>query len=293
MVKLSAQQDAQYTQYMYNTSIINPAYTGSREAISAFLLHRNQWVGLDGAPVTNAFSVQFPLGETGFSTGLSVLNDRIGISNQSNVSVDLAYAISASAKSKLAFGLKLSANLLNVNYSKLDIKHPSDVIISEQNNIANQVSPNIGIGLFWFDDRNYVGFSSPNLFQNKYFDNEINATSFKKNHYYFIAGSVFDINNQLKFKPSILTKIIEGAPMQIDFSGNFMLQEKFVLGVAYRWNSAFSAMAGLQINHSWFVGYSYDFDDSQLSRYNSGSHEIFLRFEIFAKASKIISPRFF
>lgn len=290
---VSAQQDAHYTQYMYNTSVVNPAYAGSREAISAFVLHRNQWVGLEGAPITNAFSVHLPVGESHFSSGISFVSDRIGITDQNNIAADLVYSINASAKSKLSFGLKFSANLLNINYNKLEIKHPSDVVIAEQSNVSNQFSPNIGVGLYWYDDQNYVGISVPNLLENQYFDSEIKAATFKKSHYYFIAGSVFEWSSELKFKPTILTKIAQGAPMQIDVSGNFMWQDKFVVGVAYRWEAAWSGMVGMQINQSWFAGYAYDFDDSKLTRYNSGSHEIFLRFEIFQQPSKIISPRFF
>lgn len=292
----SAQQDAQYTQYMYNTIVVNPAYAGSRQSMSIFALHRNQWVGVDGAPVTNSFSVNTPLSESKVGLGLSIVNDQIGISTENNIAADFSYTIPASEKYKLSFGLKASANLLSLDFSKLNYQ-PGDPN-QYQDNIDNKFSPNIGVGFYLHSDNSYIGISAPNLIETEHFDKSATSSSTshvatEKINYYLIAGYVFDLNPSLKLKPSLQTKYVQGAPLQVDLSANFLMNEKFVAGLAYRWNAAMSVMVGFQASDSWFFGYSYDFDTTEFAEYNSGSHEIFLRFELFKKYDKIISPRFF
>ena len=291
-----AQQDAQFTQYMYNTININPAYAGSRGVLSVFGLHRTQWVGLDGAPVTNTFSINTPINGTNIGLGLGIINDRIGPSDENNISADFSYSIPTSERYKLSFGIKASANLLNVDFTKLNIYNSSDPRFKD--NIENKFSPNIGAGLYFHSDKTYIGLSVPNFLETKHFDGTANnnAQSFiasERMHYYLIAGHVFDLSANLKFKPSLLTKLVAGAPLQVDVSGNFLINDKFVIGAAYRWSAAVSAMVGFQASDSWYIGYGYDLETTRLANYNSGSHEIFLRYELFQKVDKIISPRFF
>ena len=289
-----AQQDAQYTQYMYNTIVVNPAYAGSRQAMSIFALHRTQWVGLEGAPVTNSFSINTPFNDSKVGLGLSFVNDQIGPSVENNIAVDFSYTIPASEKYKMSFGLKASANLLNVDFTKLDYQ-PGNPIF--ENNIDNEFSPNIGVGFYLHSDNSYIGISAPNLIETKHFDESATGSSshiaVEKINYYLIAGYVFDLNPNLKLKPSLQTKYVQGAPLQVDLSANFLINEKFTVGAAYRWSAAMSAMVGFQATNSLFIGYGYDFDTTKLAQYNSGSHEIFLRFELFNAYDKIISPRFF
>jgi len=291
-----AQQDAQYTQYMYNTIAVNPAYAGSRQAMSIFALHRTQWVGIEGAPVTNSFSINTPINESKVGLGLSFVNDQIGPSDENNIAIDFSYTIPASEKYKMSFGIKASANLLNVDFTKLTYQ-PGDPD-AYQDNIDNKFSPNIGVGFYLHSDKGYLGLSAPNLIETEHFDGSATSSSTshiatEKINYYLIAGYVFDMSPSLKFKPSLQTKYVQGAPLQVDLSANFMIEEKFVAGLAYRWSAAMSAMVGFQVSDSFFVGYAYDFDTTDLADYNSGSHEIFLRYELFNKFDKIISPRFF
>ena len=291
-----AQQDAQYTQYMYNTIVVNPAYAGSREAMSIFALHRTQWVGLDGAPVTNNFSIHTPFNRSNVGLGLSIINDKIGPSDETNIAVDFSYSIHTSERYKLSFGLKASANLLNVDFTKLHIYNPGDPRF--QDNIDNKFSPNIGAGIYLHSDNTYFGLSAPNLLETNHYDKSADnsSSSFvarERIHYYFIAGHVFDLSENIQFKPSLLTKMVQGAPLQVDISANFLINEKFTAGLAYRWDAAFSALVGFQISDSWFIGYAYDMDATKLANYNSGSHELFLRFELFNRNDRIISPRFF
>ncbi|AJH15029.1 PorP/SprF family type IX secretion system membrane protein [Myroides profundi] len=288
---MQAQQDPQYTQYMYNTNMINPAYAGSRGTLNVFGMYRTQWVGLDGAPKTANVSVSTPLGESGLGLGVNFTNDRIGAMDENNISVDLAYAIDLNADYKLAFGLKGTANLLNVDYTKLNIHNPTDPV--SQENLNNKFNPNIGAGVYLYSDKAYVGLSVPNfLTTDRYDDNDI-TTMRQKMHFYLMGGYVFDVSENLLIKPAALVKAVSGAPLQVDLTANFLMYDKFTLGGAYRWDASVSALAGFQVNENLFVGYSYDFETTALQRYNSGSHEIFLRFELFNRRSTINAPRFF
>jgi len=285
-----AQQDAQYTQYMYNTININPAYAGSRGVMSIFGLHRTQWVGLDGAPTTNAFSLNTPINNSNLGVGFSVVNDRIGPTSDNTISADISYTIPMNEEYKLSFGIKASGNIFNLDTDKLTPAQANDPNL---NNFNNDFSPNFGAGVYLHSDKLYLGLSVPNFLQDsKYNDNEV-AVFQERMNFYFIGGYVFDVSPTIKFKPAFLTKIVTGAPLQVDASANFLFFDKLMLGGAYRWDAAVSALAGFQITDGLFIGYSYDMETTRLRRFNSGSHEVFLRFELFNKVSKMVSPRFF
>ena len=284
------QQDAQFTQYMYNTININPAYAGSRGAMSIFALHRTQWVGLDGAPTTNAASINTPINNSNLGLGVSFVNDKIGPTNENTISGDLSYTIPTSENFKLSFGMKATANLFNLNVDKLN---PADQGDPQFQNLRNVFTPNVGAGIYYHSDKAYLGLSVPNFIQtNRYNDNQV-AIFKEKINYYLIGGYVFDLSYDIKFKPAFLTKLVEGSPLQVDISANFMFIEKVVVGVAYRWSAAMSAMVGFQVTDGMYIGYGYDLETTNLENYNSGSHEIFLRYEIFKNNEKVITPRFF
>jgi len=297
ILSVYSQQESQFTQYMYNTISVNSAYAGSRDVMSVFGMYRTQWVGIDGAPDTGVFSVDAPINER-IGVGLSFLNDRISIANESTLSADFSYRIPVvlgESNYYLAFGLKATAHVLNVDYGKLKIKD-ADPILNPNNNINSRFSPNIGAGFYFYSDKLYAGLSVPNILETKIYDNDVQSTATERMHGYLIAGYVIDeIHEDIKFKPAILAKVVEGAPIQMDVTANFMFQDKFVVGLAYRWTSALSALAGFQINNNWFIGYAYDAETSRLIKYNSGSHEIFLRYDFspLGDSKRIVSPRFF
>ena len=285
-----SQQDAQYTQYMYNTINVNPAYAGSRGVMSIFGLHRTQWVGLDGAPTTNAFSINSPIENSNLGVGLSFVNDKIGPTVENTISADISYTIQTSETYKLSFGVKGTANLFNLDVTKLNPVSSGDPLLQ---NLDNNFSPNVGAGVYLHSDKLYLGASVPNFFETRRYDDNTTAVSKERMNLYFIGGYVFDLTSNLKFKPAFLTKVVEGAPLQLDLSGNFLINEKFVLGAAWRWSAAVSAMAGFQVSDGLYIGYGYDLETTKLRNYNSGSHEVFLRFELFKRQDKIVSPRFF
>ncbi len=285
-----AQQDAQFTQYMYNTILINPAYAGSRGVMSLFAMHRTQWVGLDGAPVTNAFSINTPISNSKLGLGVSMTNDRIGPTQETNFAGDLSYTIKTSETFKLSFGVKATANIFNLEVTKLN---PDDQNDPKFQNLDNQITPNVGAGVYFHSDKTYIGLSAPHLLTSKqYSDNDVSVYK-QTATYYFIGGYVFDLSSSVKFKPSILSKMVIGTPLQTDLSANFLLDDKLVLGGSYRWNGTVSAMAGFKISDKLFIGYGYDLETTRLSNYNSGSHEIFLRFELLNNFNRVMSPRFF
>ena len=288
----NAQQDSQYTQYMYNTININPAYAGSRGAMSIFGLHRQQWVGLEGAPKTNAFSINTPIKNSKLGLGVSFVNDELGVMKDNTLSVDLSYTIDLDNRdNKLSFGIKGSANMLDVKFSDLNIYNPNDPYFRED--IQSQFSPNFGAGIYYHNQKAYVGLSVPRFLQTDRYDDNTFSSMQTKMHYYLMGGYVFDLNPELQFKPAVLLKAVTGAPLQADVTANFLIHKKLTLGAAYRLDAAWSALAGFQITDGLMIGYAYDGDTTRLAHYNSGSHEVFLRFELFNRFKRVNSPRFF
>ncbi|HLW33572.1 MAG TPA: type IX secretion system membrane protein PorP/SprF [Aequorivita sp.] len=292
----NAQQDPQYTQYMYNTQVVNPAYVGSREALSFGLLYRTQWVGLDGAPKTGSFTVNSPVSYN-MGLGLSIVNDQLGPATETNINIDYSYSIPTSETAKLSFGLKAGIDLLDVDFSKLNIYDKNDPRF--QNNIDNKLQPQIGAGVYFNTDKFYAGLSVPNFLSTKHFDeSSLNTTSVEtvakeRMHYFLIAGYVFDISDNLKFKPATLFKMVTGSPLQADVSANFLLYDKLTLGAAYRWSAAMSAMVGFQATDQIFIGFGYDYQTTDIEAYSDGSYEVILRFELFNKPERVLTPRFF
>ncbi|MEX0275353.1 MAG: type IX secretion system membrane protein PorP/SprF [Flavobacteriaceae bacterium] len=291
-VPIYAQQDAQFTQYMYNTISVNPGYAGSRGQMSIGLLYRSQWVGVDGAPVTQTFNIHSPIGYKGVGLGISVVNDQIGPTNETYADLDFSYTVHTSNEGRLSFGLKGSAHILNLNETKLD-----EFQLETGLAIDNKFSPNVGAGVYYHTDKYYAGLSVPRILKTDHFDNDGTTlyTAAEEMHLYFITGYVWELNPNLKFKPAVLTKAVRGAPLQVDLSANFLLNEKFILGAAYRWDAAFSGMAGFQVNNKFLLGIAYDRDVTELgsASFNNGSFEVVLRYDFISSKGNLRSPRFF
>jgi len=292
---LKAQQDAQYTQYMYNTMAVNPAYAGSRGVLSINALHRSQWVGLDGAPTTQTLNFHTPTrGRIGY--GLSIVNDRIGNGTNQDTYFDgvVSYTVPTSENGKLSFGIKGGGHLLNIDFSRLQ-NYNNEAGSVGLGNIDRKFSPNFGAGIYYHTDHFYAGLSVPNFLKTEHFDTSSTSLAQERMNFYFITGYVFDLNQNLKFKPAALVKAVSGAPLQIDVSANFMINDKFTLGAAYRWDAALSALVGFQITDQFMLGLAYDKETTELGNtaFNDGSFEILLRYELRAKYKNVIAPRFF
>lgn len=296
---LFAQQDAQYTQYMFNTLSVNPAYAGSRGQLSFAGLYRSQWVGLDGAPETFTLNLHSPIRNSRLGYGVSIVNDNIGdgVVQETYLDAVISYTIEVARDAKLSFGLKAGGNMLSLDFNGL---RNFDQEVVSQDNIDNKFNPNFGLGLYYHTDKFYAGVSAPNILESEYFDNNndnnsVNFLSAERINFYFITGYVFDVGADLQFKPALLTKAVGGAPLQVDLSANFLYAEKFSFGAAYRLDAAVSALAGFQVTDQIMVGLAYDREVTELggTQFNDGSFEIFLRLELLKSFQRTVSPRFF
>ena len=289
-----AQQDSQYTQYMYNTQTINPGYTATREVPSFLGLYRAQWIGLDGAPRTFNFSGSMPLGER-LGAGLSFTQDAIGISDESTIVADVSYRIPLNEEDlKFSFGVKGGINLLDVRFSELIKYNPNDPQF--QADIDNRLTPVIGAGAYLYTNKWYFGISVPNFLTTTHYDDSAVSTAKEEMNFYGMAGYVFDIAQNTELKPAVMVKAVDGAPLAIDVSANMRFNRRFTLGAAYRFDAAVSGLAGFETNNGIMFGYSYDYGIQNLGNYNSGSHEVFIRFDLGLGQNakeKMLTPRFF
>lgn len=290
------QQLPQFTQYMYNTVSINPAYAGSRETLSIVALHRTQWVGIDGGPTTQTLSIHTPTRNEKVGLGFSFINDKLGYENFAYLYADFSYTIQTGTKTKLAFGLKggfthyfLDEELLN---------DPSIITDPFFNDVSNRWSPNIGAGVYWHSDKWYVSLSAPRILNtdyNKGKQGNVDYVALERVSYYLTGGYVFDLSESVKFKPAFLVKATNGAPISYDFTANFLFNEKFWLGAAYRMNESAGAFGGIvdfQVSKTLRLGYAYEHPISDIRPYSDGTHEVLLMFEVF-KDKRIKSPRYF
>jgi len=294
---INAQQAPMYTHYMNNTLVVNPAYAGSREALTVTAINRMQWVDFEGAPVTQSITLHSPLANEHIALGLSLLNDKIGPTNLTSAVFDYAYRFRLTENANMAFGLSIGANWFQANLSELQLDNQQDPVFL--NDINHKLTPDIGFGAYYSRERFYAGFSIPNLLETTYSEiDQGNGTSLfgkEQRHYFFITGALFHVSENVDFKPTSFIKVTAAAPIEADLTASFILQEKLLLGVMCRTGDAVGVLAGFDISDQFHVGYSYDWSFGlQTGRYNKGSHEIVLQydFEIFNK-KQYHSPRYF
>jgi type IX secretion system PorP/SprF family membrane protein len=290
-----AQQDPQYTQYMYNMSVINPAYaTDDNSTIDLGLLYRSQWVGSVGGPTTGTFFAHSKLTNR-LEGGVSIIHDEIGdVVKQTNAYVDIAYVIPVSESSKLSFGIKAGATFFSTDFNGFVYSDPlPDPAFAEN---ISRTFPNIGAGLFYFSENYYFGFSAPNIVESKHLrqDSGIVTQGSERVHLFFTGGYVFNFGDSIKFKPAFMAKHVNDTPLSLDLTANVLINNSLELGAAYRFDDAVSGLVNFRVTPSLRIGYAYDYTVSNLGRFNSGSHEIFLLFNI-SKLGKGFdkSPRFF
>jgi type IX secretion system PorP/SprF family membrane protein len=294
----AAQQDPQFTHYMYNMSVVNPAYaTDNAGVMNVGGLYRTQWVGAVGAPKTVSAFVHSPIAKR-IEAGLSIVSDEIGgVVKENNFYADVAYVIPVSDNNKLSLGVKAGATFFDTNFNGFQYSD-AEPDPAFANNIS-RVFPNVGVGTFFFSKNYYVGFSAPNLLRTKHLERQdaIATIGVEEIHYFFTAGYVFDFESGTKFKPAFMAKNVSGAPMSFDITANALFDDFFELGVGYRFDDSVSGLVAFNISRSMRVGYSYDYTLSNLGDFNSGTHEIFLLFDLnwsgLSSKGYDKSPRFF
>jgi len=283
-----AQQDPQFTHYMYNTMGVNAAYAGQRDVLSATALYRTQWVGVDGAPKTITFGIHSPLKNERLGLGLNIVSDQLGPSSETSIDANFSYTIPVDGDLEFSFGIKGGIHSLDINWAKGVFQNTDNLF----NDNINLLSPTLGAGLYLHSSKWYLGMSVPNILTTDHYDDFQESIATERLHYFLIGGYVFDLSSNTKLKPAFLVKGVSGAPLIADLSLNALFNDKLTLGVAYRWDDSFSGLAGFQLSEGLFVGYAYDLTTTGLNNYNSGTHEIVLRFEL-QQVGKILSPRFF
>jgi len=288
-----AQQDPHYTQYMYNTMSVNPGYAGSRGHGVITALGRTQWVGFDGAPDTQTLGYDTPIGLKGLGLGIMLVNDKIGPSHETYLDANVSYTIETGDEGNLAFGLKLGGRLLNIDWT-IGSAVDTTSEFNENDNIVNKFLPTIGAGAYYYESDWYIGLSVPSFLRQEHYDgsNIVGEIAVERMHFFLIAGVVFDLSDDIKFKPAALAKAVSGAPLSVDVSANFMFVNKFTAGLAWRWDDSIAGLLGFQASPSLYLGYAYDLTTSNYNVANNGTHEIMLRYEIF-RNDKLKSPRFF
>ncbi|WP_075344483.1 PorP/SprF family type IX secretion system membrane protein [Tenacibaculum agarivorans] len=290
-VSAFSQQDPQYTQYMYNTMRVNPAYVGTSGYTIITGIARTQWVGIDGAPDSQTLSFDTPLGRSGVGLGVNLTNDEIGPARELYFDVNASYTVELAEDSNLAFGLKLGGRSLNVDPNRGNPNDPSDQALG----VLDRILPTIGAGVFYYRPKWYVGAAVPNLLRTEHYDDNNfggDRVAIERLHFFLIGGYVFDLNESIKFKPATLVKVVNGAPLSLDVSANFMFNQKFTAGVAWRWDDSISALLGFQVTKNLGMGFAYDLTTSNYQRFNSGTYELMLRWQTIPKKIPK-SPRFF
>jgi len=298
---LKAQFDGMYTQYMFNEMFINPAYAGSKEAMSATLLHRQQWVNFPGRPITTSFALHGPLLDNKMGVGLSVLNEKVGVLNRNLIYGSYAYRIKVHENGTVAMGLMAGIDNQVNKFSTVRVSDDPNAIADPQfsQNSPNITAPNFGAGLYYNTKTFYAGLSIP-----RFVDNHLKLSSggatvkttrldASKFTYYLTLGNVFKVNDELKVKANAMVKAVKNSPVQLDIGANALIKEMIWAGLGYRSNSAMSLILGVQANKQLLVSYSYDYGLNKIQKYSQGSHEIVLNYLFSYKGKNIITPRYF
>ncbi len=294
-VELVAQQQMMFTQYMYNTQSFNPAYVGTQNAISAVVLAREQWVGFQDAPSSQTLTINMPIKSHKIGIGASFFNDVLGPAQEMTGGIDFSYIIRVGDESRLSLGLKGSISMYELDFTKLKIYNGADQSFSQ--NRRGVMNPNFGAGVYYYTPKYYIGLSVPRLLKNVIsVESDLsNRESLGREevHWFLNAGYITEVFNGLKFRPSVLLKYVHNAPLSFDLAGNFLVLERLWAGASYRFGDALSLIAEYGITPNLWAGYSYGFSFSDISRYNSGTHEIMLRYDFSFSKKKFRSPRYF
>lgn len=268
-----AQQDPMYVQYIDNLLIVNPGYAGSKPYGKLLLVSRNQWVSLPGAPVTNSFSYNTPLGNKNIGVGFSIMNDKIGPLQQTGVYLDYSYILRVSDNFKMGMGLKGGVSFYRAALTELDPIDP-DPIFSKD--IYKNFLPNLGVGMYLYSDKTYFGISIPKFIENTITrdDYETGYVQKQKIHLYYVMGRQFELAEDFDLKASSMIKLVRNAPVSVDITAMAGFRERFWVGGMFRFKSAFGAISQFQITEKMVIGYSYELPIEKINNFSNGTHEI-------------------
>ncbi len=293
--KSNAQQEAMYSEYMFNALAINPAYAGSRNAISATALYRNQWSGIEGAPKTGTFTIDAPTNNKKIGLGMQVYNDKLGITNTTGLVLSSAYRIRMDVAT-LSFGLQGSVESYKADYSSVSLNENGSTTDPAFTENVNSTKFNFGTGIYYNSDKFYFGIAIPKLYPNRLSKNSSANTSYpskEEMHLFISTGFLFNLNEDFKLRPSFLLKAVRGAPIEGDINTTLWIKDVLGIGAQYRTNADISGSIQIQATQQIRIGYAYDYSTTRLQNFNSGSHEIMLRYEFGFEKDKVISPRYF
>jgi type IX secretion system PorP/SprF family membrane protein len=290
ILKVEAQQEPMYSQYMFNMLQINPAYAGNRAVDNITNLYRKQWIGIPNSPSTAALSWDKRKEDSSVGYGLQIYNDRLGVESSTGIQAFYSYKIPFE-KSSLTFGLSGGALYYYAAFSQVTTVQSGDPVFQED---VRGILPTAGFGLLYSAEKWYVGLSAPALLKTKIISSYNVITSEASNHYFLTGGYIYNVSSVLKLKPSVMVKAVSGAPIEYDLNLNAWLNDVVGLGVSYRTNDAFVGMFELQISPEIRLGYAYDYTISNLKTYSKGTHELLLRYEFGnPKVQRILSPRYY
>ena len=281
-----AQKEPQYTQYMYNIGSFNPAYVGTVETPDITGLYRVQWSGIPGAPKTLRFGVNLPMANEKNGLGFNVVSDQLGPTTQTYIDFAYSFQVKLSEDTKLSFGVDAGGSLLDVDYTKGDFENPNEPLLNNADTF-NKFYPTVGAGMFMYQENWYLGLSVPNFLTSGIYADEVANIVEDKMQFNLIGGYIFNFSEGLKFKPAFLMNYLNGSPLNLNLSTNFLISEVVTLGASYRLDNALSGLAGLQVSNSLFLGYSYDYNTNGLGEYSQGSHEVILKFYLGRAANKV------
>ena len=283
-----SQQDPMYSQYMYNMLSVNPAYAGSKGGIHGVLLHRSQWLNVEGAPTTQNFTLHSPINGEKMGLGLNVVNDQIGVSSRLNIQGAYAYKLQLE-DSKLAFGIQASISRWRNNWQELKTIDPNDPSFALSG--ESFIKPNFGVGVYWNNDRFFASAAVPHLLNQNLSDEAVEAAL--RRHLFASFGGLYTINDQLKFKPSVMLKFVDSAPLQADINAELIINDRVWIGASGRVWDGLVGMAQVKIRDNFWIGYAYDYPLTEIRRVSGGTHEIFISYTHFLRKPKILSPRYF
>ena len=276
--QVSAQQDPKYTQYLNNMNVINPAYAGARGNTTVTVDFHSQWVGNVGGPETQTFTINTPVGKR-MGIGFSAVHDAIHVQRETYLFADFSYAIPVTDNATLNFGLKAGGSFLNIDLQRIDTGQSGDPLFSEN---VDKFNPNVGVGLYYYTNKFFLGVSAPNLLATKHYETAgaLPRAAQEDIHFFVTGGVQMPVGENVTFKPSFMARAVKGAPLSIDLTANFLLYKKFELGVNYRLDESFSGMTTFRLSDWMRIGYSYDAINNKLTTISRGTHEVMMIFDI-------------